>query len=576
MTRQDSTPSTPPPGRGRPFRRGAAAYWAVALGVIALFYGEFLFSNRVGILDWCKDLYYFAFLYDSLRSFGQMPLSFLAIPETTTWFSTLQNLSYWSNPEVLSFSPLLPLAFALPLVAFMKAFFGLHLLAAAWGVRLLALRRGFDAWQSVLLLLLFLCNPWLVQHLAIGYSPQISLCLVPGIVALLAARDFRPLEWAGASLLAALIFYQGALHLFVWLFLAAGVYVLVDAAIRRRAAFLWRMPYFFLATAVLVAPKAYATTKVYGGWERVPGGGYASLADLWGLLTDDVFPMFQFPETYSHHSVAFYDGSLLVGPAFVALAALLAGGYLLALLRRRRPRPGDAVADGACLVAALVFLVLGWGTVWRELSVWLRLASSEIYPFRFLFVAFHFVAFFVADRVGPWPADRTGRLRLAACVALLVPTLLTFHARNRELMPHLTANPNFYGDFSIAEYMSNRIVALTGQTRLPIKVSPNLIVITPAGVTGQRIALPWMAREEAAHYRFEAARVADDAPGEATVIEVTVPSRQVRITPDDSRRGPLCAAALLAFVLLTAALRRIARARPGLFTPDATQGVDHA
>lgn len=553
-----------------------AVYAGAALALILLFYGEFLFSARVGILDWSKDLYYFAFLYDSLRSFGQLPLSFLAIPETTSWFSTLQNLSYWSNPEVVSFSPLLPLAALLPLMAFVKTYFGLHLAAAAWGTRVFARRCGLGLGQSVVLLVFFLGNPWLVQHLAIGYSPQISLCLVPGILALMVAPDFRPLEWAGASLLAALVLYQGALHLFVWLFMAIGVYVFFDALLRRRLAYVWRTAFLALGTLLLVAPKVYAIRKVYGAWARIPAGGYASLADLWGLLTDDVFPMFQFPETYSRHNVAFYDGSLLVGPAFLALLAVLAGGFLYALARRRRPQPGLPIPDAVCLLAALTFLVLGWGTVWRELCAALRLPSSEIYPFRFLFVAYHFAIFFIVDRLGAWPGQLVGRLRLAVLYGLIALTCLTFWGRNRELMPYLTENTNFYGDFSITEFMSDRIVARFGDTRLPIVVTPSRIVITPPGRVGDRIDLPWLPRAEADHYRFEGAAPVADAPGEGTVLTVTAAARPIVIVPDDSRRGPLCALALLAFLALTAAVGSATIRRPRLFTSMPSQGARHA
>lgn len=568
MPSPNAAPAVRPDGLSP--RRAAAIYGGTALAVIALFYGPFLCSDRVGILDWSKDLYYFAFLYDSLRSFGCLPLSFLAIPDATTWFSTLQNLSYWSNPEVISFSPLLPLVFVLPFMVFLKTYFGLHLLAAAWGVRVFARRCGFGLGRSIVLLVLFLGNPWLVQHLAIGYSPQISLCLVPGVAALLAAPEFRPREWAGASLLAACILYQGALHLFVWLFMAIGVFVLFDALLRRRLSLVWRTGFLALATAVLVAPKIYAVKKVYGSWQRIPAGGYASLADLWGLLTDASFPMFRFPETYSHHNVAFYDGSLLVGPALPVLVALLAGGYLFARFRRRPPLSGHVAADGACLLAALTFLVLGWGTVWRTVCVGLHLPSSEIYPFRFLFIAYHFAIFFLVDRLGDWPAGGTlRRLRLGACYALLGLTCLTFWGRNRELMPYLTENPNFYGAFSIAEFMSNRIVALSGTTRLPVVVSPNRITITPPGRLGDPIDLPWLPRAEAGQYRIRAARPVADAPGPGTRLTVTAAARPVVLVPDDSHRLPLCAAALALFAGLTLVVDHRVRQGP---RPDPVSG----
>jgi hypothetical protein len=567
-------PANAPPrlAPGRASLGQAALYWGVALAAVGLFYGPFLFSDRVGILDWSKDLFYSHFLYDSLRRFHSLPLSFLAIPPDIAWFSTLQDLSYWSNPEVVSLSPLLPLAFVLPFMAFLKASFGIQLLLAAWGVRLLARRTGLALAPTIALLLLFLCNPWLVQHLAIGYSPQISLCLVPLCIALLVGKPFRIRDGAGASLVAAWIFYQGALHLFVWLCMAVGLFALFFALLGRRKDALIRAAFFFAATLLLVAPKAYAVSKVYGGWQRIPAGGYASLADLWGLLTDAVFPMFQFPETYSKYNVAFYDGSLLVGAAFVLLAAWLVLEYLATL---RRP-DAARLRDGACLLAALTFLVLGWGTVWRTASALLHLSSAEIYPFRFLFLAYNLAIFFVADRLGRVPPRLPGRVRALALYGALTLTCLTFFGRNRELMPYLTENPNFYGDFSIADFYSNRIVALVGATRLPITPTPDRVTIIPAGIPGQHIRLPWLPWSAVEHYHFTGAKPAGPGSDQDTILEVTAASRPVAVIPDDSHRALLLAAAVLAFAGLTAATARLARRRPDLFTAATPKEDRHA
>lgn len=582
MPPSDAAPRAHPDSsvRHRPWTgREGLVYWACGLLLLVVFYGDFLFSDRLGILDWGKDLFYFSFLQDALRTYGRLPLSFLAIPDDIAWFSTLQDLSYWSNPEVISLSPLLPLALVLPVMAFIKVFFGLHLLAAVWGVGLLSRRLGWDTLQSVLLLVLFLCNPWLVQHLTIGYSPQISLCLVPALAALCVAPDFRPLEWAGASLLAALIFYQGALHLFVWLFMAFGVLVLAQAILARRLYPVWRAAFFGLATLVLVWPKALAVSKVYGGWSRIPAGGYTSLSDLWGLLTDDVFFMFQFPETYSKYNVAFYDGSLLVGPAFVLLTAWLAAEYGLALVRGR-VRPNRETADAACLVGAAVFLVLGWGTVWRDLSALLHLPSSEIYPFRYLFISYNLLLFFVVDRIGPFPANRPGRARTLTLCGLMALTLLTFYGRNRMLMPYLTENPNLLGPFSITEFYSNRITAFSGDTRLPVTPTPNRVTIVPSGIPGERIALPWLPHEAAGRFEYENARPVGKGPGNGsaagTVIEVTAPAAPVVVRPRDYHRNPLLAGAALAFAALTAGVARLHRRRPALFSAPAPGELRHA
>jgi len=549
--------------------RGESVYWLIGLAVTGLAYGEFIFSSRVGILDWSKDLYYFAFLYDSLRSFGQLPLSFLVIPPEISWFSTLQDLSYWSNPEVISLSPLLPLAFALPFMAFVKSWFGLHLLAGVWGVRLLAGRLGFTVGQSLLLLVFFLGNPWLAQHLAIGYSPQISLCLLPALIACLAGRTWRWLDLTAACLLAALVFYQGALHLFIWVNLAVGCFAVVLAVIRRQPAGLFRVGAFFAGSLVLVAPKAYAVSAVYGGWQRIPGDGYQSLDDVWGLLTDAAFPLFQFPETYSHCHVAFYDGSILMGPAFVILCLCLTAEYAASLARGGVRAIRASAPALAALASAVVFFVLGWGTVWRSVCEALPPLASEIYPFRFLFVALNFLFFFIVSRIGPWPVAGPGRWRALAVFALLGLTGASLYARNRQLMPVLTEQPNFIGQFSLADYYADRITAISGDARLPVAATPAGVVVTPAGAVGQRIELPWLAPSNLGGYAVDNARPvpdAGDAPGMGTVLETTAASRLVTLRARDYQRQWLLPAAGLLFAGLVAGLARVNRRWPRLFS----------
>lgn len=556
-----------PPASAR--LRGDAAYLLIGLAVTALLYGPFVFSDRVGILDWSKDLYYFAFLYDSLRSFGQLPLSFLVIPQEISWFSTLQDLSYWSNPEVVSLSPLLPLAFVLPFMAFVKTWFGLHLLAGVWGVWLLGRRLGFDALQTLVLLVFFLGNPWLVQHLAIGYSPQISLCLLPGMVACLVRPGWRPRELAAACLLSATVFYQGALHLFVWANLAVGCFAVLLAVLRRRPAVLARVGAFFAGSLVLIAPKVYAVSAVYGGWQRIPGYGYQSLADLWGLVTDAVFPLFQFPETYSHCHVAFYDGSILMGPAFVGLSLGLAVEYAVFLVRGGGRAVGRSAGALAALASAAVFLLLGWGTVWRTVCEALPPLASEIYPFRFLFIALNFLFFFIVSRLGPWPAAGPGRWRALAVCALVGLTCLTLFERNRTLMPVLTQEPNFIGRFSLAEYYADRVTAFSGDTRLPVAVTPAGVVVTPSGAVGERITLPWLPRTALGGYVLANARPAPGpgtGPDEATVLEVTAAARQVTLRARDYHRDWLLPAAGIVFAGLLLVLARANRRWPQLFS----------
>jgi len=540
-----------PPKAAPRARYETPVYYALAAALVSLFYGEFLFTDRVGILDWSKDLYYFAFLHDALRSFSTLPVSFLHIPDGIRWFSTLQDASYWSNPEVISLSPFMALAFVLPLMPFIKAVLAAHLAIAAWGVRLFADALGWSLSQAAALLILFLGNPWLVQHLAIGYSPQISLCLVPVLAALLVRREFGPLAWGAACLVNALILYQGALHLFVWTNLAIAVYAAAKAALDRRLPALFRASALFVGSFILVAPKIHAVRAVYGAWQRIPGDGYASLAALWGLLTDADFPMFDFPETYSHYGVAFYDASILVGPVFCLAAVWLALDTLAGtVFRPGRPDRQIDTTPVAAIMAAAVFLVLGWGTVWRELCRFVPLLASEIYPFRYLLPALAFLFFLMAHGLGRPATNRTGRFARIAILAALIATTIVFYQRNRQLMPALTETPDFIGAFSLAEYYKDRITAFSGPTRLPVAVTPNRVTIIPSGTSGEQIELPWLPRAALPGSGPENARPVGNAPGEAAVIETTRAASPVAVIPRDHDRTPLLAAAAVIFAAM--------------------------
>ena len=132
-------------------------------------------------------------------------------------------------------------------------------------------------------------------------------------------------------------------------------------------------------------------------------------------------------------------------------------------------------------------------------------------------------------------------------------TCLTFYNRNRELMPYLTENPNFYGEFSISEFYSNRVVAQSSQTKLPVTPTPTEVTIIPAGIAGHHILLPWLPWGAIGHHVFHGARPLREAPGGGTIIEVTSAVSPVVIEPDSSSRGLLLAGACLLFTGLVAA-----------------------
>ena len=369
---------------------GALGFGLACLLLVWAFDGEYLLSQRVGVLDWPKELFYFHYLQGSLVEYGRLPVDFFTIPESLTQFSTLRDLSYWSNPEVVSLSPFLPLIFLAPVAVFIKLYIAGHFLLAVAGTGLLAKRLGFAPPEGVALLLAL--NPWFTQHLAIGYSPYVNALLFPGLAALLLAPPRSPLQLALASLLDAMIFYQGSLHLFVWFNLAALLAASLACARAGSPRPLLRLLWVQAGTFVLIFPKYWATSQAYKDFIRQPGSGYASLKDLLGGSTDGESPC-----SISGLLQPLRGGLLRRLPACGQVVSRTGrGGDGRVVPRPNRltddpaTRPGLSRLDHGHLSG--VFLWLGWGGNWAWLTGMVPLLASEIYPFRWLYVAYMFAA----------------------------------------------------------------------------------------------------------------------------------------------------------------------------------------
>jgi hypothetical protein len=550
----------PPPEKEAWTPGKSLLYLLACAGLVCAFNGRYLFSPRVGILDWPKELFYFHYLGASLREYGELPVSFFTVPESLRHFSTLQDLSYWSNPEVVTLSPFLPLLFFFSTAVFLKLYMAGHFLLGIAGTGLLARRLGFGPLEGVLLFALAMLNPWITQHLAIGYSPAVNALLLPGFAALLLAPPRSPLQQAAAAAVNALIFYQGALHLFIWINLAALLAAALGCgrtgSIRPLARVLWVQALTF----TLIFPKYLAVTKAYHDFVRIPGGGYASMAALWGLLTDSTSPLFDFPATYTRYGVAFYDASLCVGGWFVALA--LAAPAALAAVpppgSRRGPFPAFILA--AC---ALIFLTLGWGDVWERFTRLVPVLRSEIYPFRWLYVAYLFaVPLALAGAVRASSLLLRPWMRSVALLALLLPVLAGYHQRNALFAEVMVQEEDIFAGFTLQEYLKHRVTGLTGDTLLPGKASPSALELIPPGEAGDPVHLPWLQPWRLREYEFVNARPDIFQPGNSTTLLTTMPERPVRIEAKTYSRGVLGGLCLGLFALLTLVSRAVNGQRP--------------
>ena len=405
------------------FRSAVRAHYDLALSLVlcAVWNASYLARRGGGIADWTKELFYFAHAQAALRA-GHFPGPFAPLPAAlaaVNYPAMRSTTSYWANPEVFTLSPFLPLLRVMSLPAFIKLVLVAHSAIGCLGVVMLGRRLGLHPVFRLTLVALTALNPWVMQHYAIGYTPHVNLLLCPWIVYLLLDPARRVGSAVGAAAIAALMLYQGGLHVFVWTMLSAG---LVTAAIilvqrweaRRAVAFNLG---FVAATALLAAPKLYATLHAYRSFRRGVPHGLLVIDDLIGVLADPS-PIEPFVDRYS---TCFWDGSIYMGWWFIVVAAL---GLASAFHRVRAswgspstPVVRQVVVLGAVAVA---WLSCGWGTNWADLAAVIRPLDSEIYPYRFIFLALLFVIAVVVIELNALFLE-TGRPRRWLLALALVP-----------------------------------------------------------------------------------------------------------------------------------------------------------
>jgi hypothetical protein len=518
------------------------AVFMVGAALVALWDGPFFASKRVGKFDWAKERFYFQVLLDGIRRYHTIPASFIWFPETLRNYPTItHSLSYWGNPEVVTVSPFLLFSF-LDGVVFIKVYLALHLAAALIGCQLLAARRGAaPPWALALFAVGFL-NPWLMQHLALGYTPYITYCWIPLMAALLAGAG--PLAAPSAALVNALLLYEGGTHIFAWFNGAIAVYALCTLGRPGERARLARVGIFWLGTALAALPKLVSLGQRFRRWRRPIQGSYQTAADVLGLATDTTTPLYQLPQSYNVHHTIFYDSSLYLGWAFlVVLAAALAW----AAWRRR--------SDGLPLLGvAAVYLVLGWGGVWRFLSARLSIMTSEIYPWRFLFITALFASLFLVGELHDFAAH--SRARAAVAALALCAIAASFFARNRVFVAAATASDDPLPGFTLERHLDEAARATYDnvdgkRVAVAARITPGEIAVDGAGV--RQWVLPWMALQYARDFYLTDAAL--DPPVDGN-LALRPTGRSPRLTARRYHRVPLALVGAGGWVLVGWAFSR--------------------
>jgi hypothetical protein len=536
---------------GRVSVRPAIWYSAAAVGLILLWDGRFLLTQKIGIWDWDKESYGLEFLKSALHEGSLLPLSFLTIPhDIATYPALFQSVSYWANPEVLTLSPFLVFLPFVSVPVFFKLYFFGHLLIAAAGMYLLGRRLRLRTTSTLLLFVLLILNPWLLQHLTIGYTPWITVCWIPFVVASL----LRPptIGWFLTGTLAdGLILYEGGLHIFLWLNATIVLVALALAAIRRSAAHVRPVALILLGTAILTLPKLVAIHAAYGNWVRPIQSSYAGAHDLWGLLTDTTTNVWELPRAYHVYGTGVYDGAMFTGRLFLATLVVL-----VALLVWRTIRGDDrGVAVGwALLAVAALWLVLGWDGIWGTLAGWIGALHFEIYPFRFLEISVFICAAFIVLEL-----DRLSRvdIRLGVVglgIALVIS--LAFLDRNGDFSKMATsrqyAPPVWHPERFLDDNLTARSAQPGASARPRIGHSLKDVSIEPLGSKGD-LRLPWLPVEHVHDFAIENARVVEK-DGLGSTVAVVDAFSPIVIKPRAYNRGLLFLLSALLYGLVLGAL----------------------
>lgn len=533
--------------------------WAVYLFVVTLaciaWYHQVWSDGIIGLFDWRKDEFYLAYLIGSLREQGMVPTAFFAVPANFEYPTLAVTRLYFANPEVLYYSPFLGLARLLSSESFFLALLGIHLALAALGIygigRHFRLALVFRVFAFVLIVL----NPWLMQHLAIGYGPWFNALLVPLVVWLLLSGREHPLALGAAALVSALMVYQGGFHIWLWMNMAIAAIATSLALMAGSRGIVPQTALYGSLTVLAATPRLLAIGRAFAGFRRDVIASYASLSDLFGLLLDTTTNPYQLPDAYDVYGTHFYDGSLVMGPAW--LVALATACLLVVQRVLRCPSAGRLSA--ALLVSATIFVAFGWDGVWRSMVSGLPLLSAEIYPWRFLIVAVTLLTFLTLYEFAQFYSThgRAGKaFALLACLAM-VPSN---YARNEAFVDLAAAGESSYERFNLLQFLRDRLPAEERETHRP--VPPRMVsdhLIYPPSARGY--LLPWLTRPQLGSFVFSGASVEVDAVSGQT--RTTASERPFVVSARPLVAVHEVALPLVLFALLQAGALLKWRRRPG-------------
>ena len=527
------------------FKNRHIIFFLIAITLVLLWYGPYLISDRLGIFDTKKDIFFFAYLGQSLRTLTY-PFFFVAPPPSVAWYPTL-GISHaaFANPEVYSFSPdMIFMPFLSP-VHFAKLHFGLHFLAGIFGIYLLSDRLKLRLEYGLGLLLLILLNPWYLQHLAIGFFPWINAALFPLIVALLIPKATGKYNLCFAGLINSLIVYQGGIHLFLW-FNAATLLVSVVLCLKHRTIGpLVRVFGCYVVTFFAALPKLVLGVSVYKGMAQEILTSCGSLRGLWDIFTDHTINLYKIPEAYNIHNVNWYDGSLYMGIFFIVLVLI---SIILACINQKWK-----ILINELLIPGIILTVVSWGDNWSRIVAFFDSATemilgrpiyvlhAEKYPWRFLFITVLLFSAFAMVQLSDFVSRiRKPGLRISVtCVFCLLLLLVArdLWARNHYFSRVATSTTLEDGKgWDIKAHM--RTVPVLNSSFQPVlgawvdgSIGPNRIQI-PARLFSQNdiVILPWLKSNDASLFKIDNCEIRQLKPQALVAVKILDRKKDVVLT----------------------------------------------
>ncbi len=517
----------------------------VFLLIPIIWYFPFLFTKSVGILDWQKESYFYNYLKDSINEFNEYPYSFIKIPEQINFYPTLKSSStYIANPEVLTLSPFLVLLPFLSAVGFLKVYFIGHLLIGSIGYFILFKKLKLNSLSGLFLLLLTFLSPWLIQHLAIGYTPWITACYIPLILWCLLKSTNNRNYLIIAFILNALILFEGGAHVFNWLNGSLVLFFIVHTLINRKVNVKNALLQFLylLGTVILILPKLLIMLQAYQGYKDQIIQSYSSISDIIGILVDVKTPLYNLPQAYNIYNTPIYDASIGVGYWFLALFVIIFLYFIYCIIRKKINRKELSI-DSALIISFLIFLILGINGVWAGFASKIGLLSTEKYPYRFLYIAIIFFGIFIVRQV----KNIHNKYMIMALVAIFIFLGIDTYSRVNYFDTVATSSTDIYANYSLKDNfsrISKEDVGITYKEFTPNKITFKL----DQGSTNNKVLLNWLSPDYIKD--FDVKNGSLERLDDKTMVSIEDKNNNVEITPKLYSLPLLIVCSLTSFFIL--------------------------